>query len=1293
MSTDVSYLFDLPPSRPTLTRRLPRAVLSDESFERWGKEYEVDPVLLRRIHGSEDPSKGRNPNITSWAGAGGPMQLMPGTAARFGVDSNNPDENVKGAAAYLRFLLDTFNGDVPSAVAAYNAGEGAVQKHGLNKVRKFSNFPKGDPRRGGYQGSTGAYVDKITGDYTGAGYHPDRAAVVADLFDNVQENVAVPSLPGDVAHLFDKPDAPKQGLFSTSSRIGVDEETGESSAEDVTDSLGNPLSVRPLDYPSQEDNRSLTERAASGAKAFADDRENSDFIGLGDRSPLTISRPFSVSIKGDARKLPSPDEVSQSVIQSMGAEAVEADRKFRAETGRSIAHLEGYDYSHAQFDPQTGTYNVEVVGANYLPRLMSAYLQGGLVRAQEEGGRIQQEMQRDADAIAKHEATPRVWQDTARAALADTGLAATQLAHNVTMGARALGTGYTEGFDSSAYKELEAEDKRSQRAINDAQATTPQETDTVSRMARGGLAMATQAPMYMMGGAYGAPIIAALSNANRGLIAAGTEGAKMVPMGAAERLVGGMTAGSSPLVRQVATRTAAGTTNALASGETDPKKLAEAFTLGAVMPVGKAGGDGGTTPRPGGMFEKGSAPVGCVPEKSATINAQMRAMQAGKRRAVLITPGSPEPKIPAGYLRTETSEGVFIHPETYPRRAVHRQVERGTHGKLLGIVGERGSETVVARGKDGTEYQAVNATPENVVAQARAFRKQYPDAEIEVGGKALEDSIIIDRTNGNSQFDDLLEGRTNYAIYPRGEKLPVIPDGYTKTLTSKGMVIHPKLFTPESVKSNARRGTLAVLDMTDADGRLLAIKEPEPKRGVMATVFDIGGAFKSIKSSGDVSALLRQGLPFALSEPRSWYRGMKQGIRALDDFQYERIVEGVDSHPLRGMAEDSGLFLATLRGGEEAFPSKLVNRVPGIKQAEHSFNATLDVMRLEAFSKYAEVLEADGITPASNPKAYKDLARRINSMSGRGDLGRLNKYTEALNVPFFSPRLIKSRLDMLNPVEYMRLDPAVRKIALKQTAKITAALVGTMLTAKLAGAEVSTDIESSEFGKIKVGNTRYDVSGGMSRYLRVALQLASRLKDGDMGEAASLLLREGRKNLSPAVSYGVNAAVGEDVQGEEFGWQKDSIELVTPLMIQDLMQAFDEEGLTGSLKSLPSVVGIGTQTYGSETGSRYVEENLKGHRQPREKPVNTKANEKIANDPELKAIVTELHRLDDVVGAAWRRKTESEDDYLERLEAEEPLIKESLSELIASPEYGRLTDVEKRKAIRYRVREIRNVER
>src|SRR5437588_2187929 len=100
-----------------------------------GARNGVDPLLLYSIMHRESSFRR---TAVSPKGARGLMQLMPGTAARFGVSNIfDPRQNIEGGARYVRFLLDLFDGDVRLALAGYNAGEGAVMKYG-NRVPPYS---------------------------------------------------------------------------------------------------------------------------------------------------------------------------------------------------------------------------------------------------------------------------------------------------------------------------------------------------------------------------------------------------------------------------------------------------------------------------------------------------------------------------------------------------------------------------------------------------------------------------------------------------------------------------------------------------------------------------------------------------------------------------------------------------------------------------------------------------------------------------------------------------------------------------------------------------------------------------------------------------------------------------------------------------------------------------------------------------------------------------------------------------------------------------------------------------
>ena len=131
------YFTNLPPSPapfiPTPTRpssAMQRAGADGTLFtiHRLANQYNVDPHLVQAIIRVESNF---NPRAVSRAGALGLMQLMPQTAARYRVENPlNSEANIEGGIRYLRDLLQLFPGDLRLVLAAYNAGEGAVQQYG-----------------------------------------------------------------------------------------------------------------------------------------------------------------------------------------------------------------------------------------------------------------------------------------------------------------------------------------------------------------------------------------------------------------------------------------------------------------------------------------------------------------------------------------------------------------------------------------------------------------------------------------------------------------------------------------------------------------------------------------------------------------------------------------------------------------------------------------------------------------------------------------------------------------------------------------------------------------------------------------------------------------------------------------------------------------------------------------------------------------------------------------------------------------------------------------------------------
>lgn len=121
------------PNAPAFRSTRPAApVLVRERFEPLVQEHasrhSLRPDLVRAVIQVES---GFNPRATSPKGAMGLMQLMPATARELGVlNAYDPDDNIRGGTAYLRQLLDKYDGSEELALAAYNAGSGAVDRYG-----------------------------------------------------------------------------------------------------------------------------------------------------------------------------------------------------------------------------------------------------------------------------------------------------------------------------------------------------------------------------------------------------------------------------------------------------------------------------------------------------------------------------------------------------------------------------------------------------------------------------------------------------------------------------------------------------------------------------------------------------------------------------------------------------------------------------------------------------------------------------------------------------------------------------------------------------------------------------------------------------------------------------------------------------------------------------------------------------------------------------------------------------------------------------------------------------------
>lgn len=113
----------------------------NESISKYSRQYGVDSNLIKSVITAESCFKSK---ALSHAGARGLMQLIPATAKRFGVTkSYHPDQNIRGGVKYLKFLLARYNGNLEKTIAAYNAGEGKVDRYnGIPPYKETKQYVK-----------------------------------------------------------------------------------------------------------------------------------------------------------------------------------------------------------------------------------------------------------------------------------------------------------------------------------------------------------------------------------------------------------------------------------------------------------------------------------------------------------------------------------------------------------------------------------------------------------------------------------------------------------------------------------------------------------------------------------------------------------------------------------------------------------------------------------------------------------------------------------------------------------------------------------------------------------------------------------------------------------------------------------------------------------------------------------------------------------------------------------------------------------------------------------------------
>lgn len=370
---------------------------------------------------------------------------------------------------------------------------------------------------------------------------------------------------------------------------------------------------------------------------------------------------------------------------------------------------------------------------------------------------------------------------------------------------------------------------------------------------------------------------------------------------------------------------------------------------------------------------------------------------------------------------------------------------------------------------------------------------------------------------------------------------------------------------------------------------------------------------RSILTGYDLSAVLRQGGIIATTHP---LRAIKATVPMLEALRSEERAFKIDEAIKKrenyenGKYNAAGLFLSEhgtmLSKMEEATMNLYSKKVPWLMNFQRAYTTFLNQLRVESFDAMEKTLTKSG--EKATLEEAKAIANYVNIVTGRGDLGRFQVAAPVLSEVFFAPRFVASRLQYplilghytKGTGGFIGKKSVKRLIAFEQARYFIGQAVMLGLASAMGGV-IETDSKSSDFLKIKIGNTRIDLFSGLLQ----AMVLASRLIKGEtkkgggrivdnrgpnkpFGEPGTwgLMGRFLQSKLSPQMSIAGNLIAGEDYVGRPYSL-KDTWKTIVPMTYQDVVPLFKEYGLPGGLGlTMLSILGAGVQNFDENKNER-----------------------------------------------------------------------------------------------------------
>lgn len=440
------------------------------------------------------------------------------------------------------------------------------------------------------------------------------------------------------------------------------------------------------------------------------------------------------------------------------------------------------------------------------------------------------------------------------------------------------------------------------------------------------------------------------------------------------------------------------------------------------------------------------------------------------------------------------------------------------------------------------------------------------------------------------------------------------------------------------------RSEMAILQDIFGDEFTSRIKDKIPGGGLLQRIYDLPRGLMSVDAPFTTSAAFRQAS--SLIGTKAWFKGWVNAAKAYGSKNVATDIENairerelfkpaVNSY---GKIEPSyadrvGLKLSELNRyskRDEAIRGELAERIPiygqHIKGNNRAFNSFMNTAAADTFEIFIKQATSQGLDPMNNIPLGKEIAEAVNTMLKRGKLGvevgshqiNVEKHARLLSNLFFSPRGIASDVRMLNPSTYATASPFVRRKLISGMAR----RVGTWWTlaelSQLAGASVSKDPNSADFGKIRIGNTRIDPPGGLQQFLVLGARIKPKNLDIDISDTGhplidlpkNLLTRGGggttsttseeftpfgegfkpETRMSTIEKFGINRAhpaakavidLLSATEDQPFRVLDKSIQAVAPMMLDDIMSVANSDPDLAKmlLVGAASSTGMGTQSY------------------------------------------------------------------------------------------------------------------